>query len=744
MVKKVRHTVKPSDSDRDSLIEAVIRWNVPALRRQFTNESSHFRATLSLLPSVFDEGNASGSGDRGDDLLAVAADLLRDYALGRQVAVDRFDTLGRLRALDLLFRDLWLAWLDESDNGRLATAAERVRRSRISADLKAHCYSKLATWSWARGLAEQARTYVDAAYDLARDEFRILLDEQGSFFGRDIALYFERPDYPDLLAYPWIDEFSLDAASSGLEAPLKARARGSRSITLGGTGTPGQREIEAALLQADWAGAFWLLTGLFRIKAALLLEDIRDDSKLAEGLSLWVLGGGERPGPLIDSYEARFSSTTADEIIQHLRIGARIRDKEKWLAVCGVLWDEVSDEFAVQLIEELPLEAIFASEYPAGRNADALSLFAVLFIRDRQRWVDRFERLPAVLRGLTLRSMAPAVAELLPGAVLRDALGEVFADHEIEGQWKDMGWDTISASVVKVGAQKWTSLLRRQIPHAAVPTVALNHPGLLSDELINECLAEAEDTLGQVRADWERGAYSMYAHEPTINATRIVLAGGKRNEAILSALVHQSRAPGASPEQAALALWGLNILLRDGLAESDDVRAALPARKEMGPDFWDGKVNERVEDVRRATLAASADRTQLDRLVAATKDPSPRVRRIAVEAFLDLAVRGPSNEVSDGVLFAALYDPDDSVQIFGVQALTRGQIASQMWAQIGWARLLELWPEAHRRVRASLVSEVIGNAATTPQAADILALARADRSISVAMAARPRRRRAAI
>lgn len=720
------------------MLEAALIWDLPALGK-FGPKTSLFRSTLQLHPGAVLLPKRAPA---GDELLGRAAELFREYATGETVSYHSFSTPARESALGLLFADLWLAWLDDSNADRRQAVVERISRGGFSSNLRARSYVKLATWAWNQGNRDEAVTHFESAVKLARGELRRLLNDQARFFGLRYTIG-GGPFKEDDLLYPWITEAASSGALEGLYAPIKARARGARTRTrtLGGTDFPGQRDIDSALVQAEWAGAFWLLPQLYRTKAALILGETPVKSRLAEGLALWALGGGERPADLIDAYEADFGRGTADEIlVENLSEGRRLSNEETWVSICGVLWDQVSDEVAGKLISRVPLRDEYSANYPSGVNVEALSLYAVLYLRNRNRWVQRFEELSLVLRGLTLRCMSPALVRLLPDKVARNTLGSALSSESIEPQWREMGWDSIAAAVERLGAKKWKDRLIASIPGSAIPHIAMRYEGLLPDDLIVSRFQDALSLLERVKADMDKGTYSMYATDPVVSAVHLAMALNQPSEALVNLLIEQSIAERASTDQASMAVWGLSALLRKGLTSADVLTRASTDRPGSGPGLWDGPIEKRIEDARRAVLRIRLGTDPASELVALSRDPAVRVRQIAVEAALELAEQDASDE-TDLIMMGSLYDPEESVQTLASRGVVQGLVGSPEWSSVAWARVVEMWPAAHRNVRVAVMAELGDNPFSSPQAAELIELGKKDRSASVVFTARNRGRR---
>lgn len=139
---------------RDDLIDALLVWDVEALRRRFSRESQALRLTMSLSPLAFSEAPRVDLEESGSPLLDAATEVLRNWALGEKHDFDDLAELRGLRAREALFRDLWRAWIDD-DNTATLEASAGLERSRLPAHLRARGFTKLAVWSQA--VAELSR-----------------------------------------------------------------------------------------------------------------------------------------------------------------------------------------------------------------------------------------------------------------------------------------------------------------------------------------------------------------------------------------------------------------------------------------------------------------------------------------------------------------------------------------------------------------------------------------------------------
>lgn len=727
-------------SELETVIEDIIVWNVPRLLSSGDEHVIKLVRLLQLAPSAIHEDNSEVETDpNGPVSLAFVG--LRHALFGRQdearsVLRALVDGSGTTRLLGLLLT----AWLAEDDEA-LREAAACLDGADASPNLKARCWMRLAIWAKDLGAVEVARKYFRMAARLARGELRAAITGQGEWFGEPRRIHFRR-FRSDTVLFPWITAAAAYPAERALEESVLARARsiGSRRIVLGSTVG---RETQAALLQAEWAGAHWLLPDLRRAHAALLLTSREDDAttRVAEALGLWLRGAGAEPAGVIDAFEGQFDTATAHSLlVDELKEGARLRSEADWYRACGALWDQLPERVGRALVEGMPLLPEWASVYPHGAVSDSLSLFAVLAAVYPDAWSRRFRRCAPAVQDVVLRSMDPSVVVRLPLATrltaAKAALDPATADARDEG-WSSVGWTTISAAVdASAPNDDLRERLRSALPASAVPAVALRFPALVDPPRVEERLRELVTLLENDVDDAHSGRFSGRAVDPAFDAARCAIALGQVPPALARALVATASDPATSPDQVTSALRAMRELIDRSLLSPARAESVLEPRNNVrSHSFWGGAADLRVESVARAELAYRLNGAELATIIAAGRDPDRRVRFSGVGAVTRLA-RARSSPALDSALVGALYDPEPQIQALGASSVIAGAVSDTALQDVCWARLVEMWPASHRTVRVAIASELAtGPAERHSTAEQLLQRAATDRSAAVRLAA---------
>jgi hypothetical protein len=214
---------------------------------------------------------------------------------------------------------------------------------------------------------------------------------------------------------------------------------------------------------------------------------------------------------------------------------------------------------------------------------------------------------------------------------------------------------------------------------------------------------------------------------------RCMLHLGELDETILGKITRIALDPAAAPTQASDALRALRDGLTAGLVPQVVAKDVVQRdRTTKSERFWDDEADLRMEGAERAALAFYIDRETLA-VVAATKDPDVRVRRIGLRALVDAAVEFKSS-VLDSCIMGGLYDPEASIQAIAARGVLRGYIQEATINRICWARLIEMWPEAHRTVRSTIAFELGNTSENVETTAELRRLAANDRSAVVRLA----------
>lgn len=730
-----------SNADSDARIEAAILWDLPRLRRFKAADTDQFIRVMGLSPRELSKLQQERAPSEGTSPLALASDGLAAELIGENLSAKvAYTSLLDRGGLAPLLGALLLAWMPDAGVSDFRQAEVQIARSGLKPRVRASCSIRLAVWARNRGYGDIAERHYAEALRAARGELRGAIKASGVWFGRSRdSLGYLRSN---LVAYPWIMEFESRSARAAAEESLKRKVRSphTRRFSFGGPPQP-IRDIAAAINQADWVGAAWLLPGLMRLQASLLLtQESVDPVNLRRAIGLWIRGGGSEPHRLFEVFERHFDNETASEILgNQLRLGALVPSYEDWVRICGSVWDQAPESLVSSLIEGLEIRDEWTSSGPHGLASESTSLLAVLAARAPSIWTQRFRGLSIPARCIVARSMATSVMMRLPDHVaemLADAcLGED-REKNLAPEWRSAGWDMLAALTVRLGGD-WLAAFREQIPDSAVPLAAMTS-GLLGEERIIRRLAQIEELLKVDRENWTSGHYLGRVVNPATDAARCVLALGIVRQSTIDLLLAHATDPRATSNQASSAMSALRSLYGASLVDlsvlaqvAADSRTAGGSR---GP--WEGDDDVRIEAAERATIAVLVGDQRLEFLLAASRDPSILVRRRGVALSVGLAATMPGSAM-DSVLLGALYDQDPSVQAMAARAVVAGLVADGSISAIAWQRLVENWSRADRLVRASIAEAIGRNDVQTPEAKLLRGLAVSDRSAMVRLALDP-------
>jgi hypothetical protein len=717
--------------DHERLLEAALVWDLPYLRRSLDHGAAYLLEVLNLGPGFYNPDQYAEAAKSNP--LGMAADGLRLELTGeREAAHAVYDLLSARPGIEGLIGKLLLAWMPDVDKEAFHTVELEIPS--IPQALQVRVRLKLMTWAKNRGWQEVAAEQYERAVETARGELKRAIQFQGHWFGHRQVIT-NKPLKSDLILYPWISELVGRGASSALEDMTKqlAQSPGTKVWRLGGNveGT----DIQAAGLQGEWAGAHWLLPRVWRQHASIILSRSRDGSEITRGISLWIRGGGSNITGLLERHEGSFDDKTAKTIlIDNLNKGGSTKDYTDWIRVCVALWDQMPIELARELTQTMLLPESWATWSRQPVVTESLALFAVLAARVPDVWAQRFQELSDAMRNLVVRSMSRGVARGLPTDAKQIALESVLGEHpgiEVDSTWFDTGWETVAGLVHDSQNPLDREHFLRMIWPGSVPYIAVAYPDLLTASLVSARLHEISSDLSRVLDEMSQGMYGLGGSDPSIDAMRCMLHLGQLDETILQKIVRIALDPAAAPAQAGGALRALRDGLAGGLLPrvvAEDVLQHDRVPRSEG--FWDDEADLRMERAERAALAFFADRETVDGVVAATKDPDVRVRHIGLRAIVDATAELRSS-VLDSCFMSGLYDPDGSIQAIAAQGVLRGYIQEATINRICWARLIEMWPEAHRTVRSTIASELGRSRGDRAAIAELRRLAVNDRSAMV-------------
>lgn len=205
-----------------------------------------------------------------------------------------------------------------------------------------------------------------------------------------------------------------------------------------------------------------------------------------------------------------------------------------------------------------------------------------------------------------------------------------------------------------------------------------------------------------------RGPFTGWGTHPAIDVARLALATGHASDDVIANLLRIVTANSTNPDQRRSCLSALESLAKAGLVHRDQVEDALVPVAVNSVMSDDAGTEQRLEDISRLALMVQFgydQSTSEGPLLAASRDRDTQVRLRAVSAVCPLPMRGQSSPSFDATLLGALYDPHPWVQAEAIPALWRGRFASDTLRDVAQARVVEIWPSAHRDLRATIARE---------------------------------------
>lgn len=729
-----------AERDEDDLYRACIIWNVPAIRRHQGDDAMAFLRTLQLLPSAFREPDVDPLAKRMSPLRRATFGLRAELSGDPGLAKELYSIVARQRGFRGLLGLVLLAWMSDAEERDFARVEARLAKisGPGSRDVAARCHCKLATWAGDRGWPDLAAHHFKRARAAAGADLRAQLDEIGGRFGGDQVLHFGRSP-GDMVRLPWITAWADEAARKSVEEEFKRSFRSpwTRTWTFGRS-SPEGLSIQSAELQASWAGALWMLPGIQRQHAALLLTQTRETQEVARGLALWVRGGGATPGRLIDFLEGHLTKDSLVELlVAQLHMGQSVTRVEHWWEVCLALWSELPSEVIDSLVERFAAPS--GELDPHDDAVKGLTLFSYLLLQS-QRATVRAQQLSEQQVAVLLRMMAPGVIDRLPLALIERGLRAALADDE--SPWRDVGWSGLARGWSRLSAEASAAFrpgVATRLPLQDVPEAAALAPGLLDGEILETALDDAVAQVESDVTDASRGLYSGRFREPAASVQRLVRALGVPRPRATAALVGQASSPAAAPIQRQAALGALVSLARNGLLGGETVEPALERMSNSAHAFMgdDEGADRQYEDLQRTALRLGLryDERFDGLLLAASRDPSTRVRILAITTVAWLAADVASSGALDATLLGALYDPNPHVQTYAVPTLWRGRFTSEVVRRTALDRVVDLWPTAHLDFRVAVARETSSAVAAGAQSEKLRAWSREDRSLLVRWAA---------
>jgi hypothetical protein len=713
------------------LISLALVWDVPRLLSSMDAAAGHFVRTLQLVPHEPPPVDSTDSTALGRAASAITLELEGN----KEAATASYRLLRAESGPAGVLGAALCAWGPNATPDDLHAYAVQVNELKTTTQ-QAHGFCQLMTWAKLRGWQDLAEGFYSQAHRLSRGALRDQLESISQNFGGSQKLAW-RPIRGRYVTYTWIrDTMDVGNYDAWIEVVKKIARSGRRVITFGGGIS--NRDLSAAELQAEWAGAFWLLPEIWRIHAAIVLSSESSLSETESALAMWAKGGGSGLENLIEQFEGRFNEDSARNIlVDQLHQGATAFSPDGWIEACRALWDEMPEDVAIELVAGLALSLAGRRASP-GPGSATYSLFGLLSVVQPETWTTRFIELTSAERMAVVRSIGPAVVARMPAKAAASALDAFRTTSSVlEAEWWDEGWASVAALVKRGGdAESDRTLLASFVPERDYADVIRVCPGVISDEVLRQRMTHILDSLAKEVEDPSRRSFGFGGnseHEVIALAQQVGL--DPEQAAIFRQRIEASHLPLSKRIMSAIAL---QAALDQGLIGSSQIGGPVSLTT-LAPTLspWDSEIDVRRLRLEQALLNAHFERNNawITQVMAAAKDPDSGIRTRAVMGIIE-AASNPS-AVWDAAFLGALYDPAPTVQLAGIRALTKQLFAVDTISNLGWERLRALWEDAGKSVRSEAAA--LARVSSDPRASSILARAAEDRSLLVRIAARESR-----
>lgn len=724
----------------ETVYRACITWNIPALRGTGRDDVEHFMRTIQLLPSAFQETDATPKRmspiRRASEGLKV--ELLGDAGTARE----HYEIVSKKKGSAGLLGALLIAWMANATEKDFARVERKLTglSGPGSRDIIARSHCKLATWALDHGWVERSAYHFEEARSHAGQNLRLTLEQIGHWFGHDRA-FFLKQVRDDMSTFPWIDEWADEAARKYVERQLRDSVKSPWSRTWSfGSSSPEGHDIQSAEMQASWAGALWKLPRINRQHAALVLAKSDDPSDVARGIGLWAKGSGQNVNELISANETHLTEETIEDLlVNQLHNGRSVRDRGTWLDILHALWAELPAQLVDNFVRDYQGPSPDVRPH-SGPGVKELSLFAKFLVRSASA-VSAAYKFGDWEAGLLARAMRPELLDQLPpklpGRLLEAAIS---ADVLANDDWAATGWPSVLRCWTLTDQQAKSNLrdsLAAALPDAAVSTAAIVAPGLVDERRLADRLRVTIRLLDNELEDSQAGRFTGWGQHPATELANLAIAQGRIGDGAVQRLVSIAIAPTTVSEQRRPSLSALTALAREDLIKRAQVEQAFQSVSVRSLMVDDADLEQRLEDITRLTLMAHFGYQGSEGpLLAASRDSDTQVRLLAVRAVCALSVRGHRSASFDATLLGALYDPHPRVQAEAVPALWRGHFESGALRDVARSRLAEIFPTAHRELRATIAHQIAALDSDDPAVGQLRRMAAHDRSWAVRTAVR--------
>lgn len=725
---------RDESQNEDSVYKACITWDLPALRNSGREDVKQFRRAIQLFPDGLNEGVADSS--TALTPLQRAANGLKAELTGKlNEALENYEGAAEENGLPGLLGALLIAWTPNARKehfDQVELKLDQLVDAELN-DIVARTHCKLSVWALDHGWRDRSKYHFEEALHHSGNELTPALDRVKHWYGQNLVVREHKPSA--MTTFPWIDERIASATRDFIEKGLRDSIKSpySRRWSLGMHSVEGL-DIQSAEMQASWAGAIWKLPEINRLHAALILGNSKKSDDVARAIALWVKGSGRDARALVSAKEPLLTKDSVEDLLlNQLDSGRNVRDYEIWLDLLQALWAELPDQFVENFVNEYRGPST-ATRPTIDTGSNELKLVGKLLVRSAAA-VDKAFALDDWQAGLLARSLQPGLIEHLPRRLVERLLAAGMSETVVaDNDWSETGWNALLTCWSLAGSEvkdKFRHLMIRTLPDSSISIAAAVAPDLLPSQYLIDRIELVAQRLAKDLEDSRKGTFTGWGPSPAAELANLSIKHGDISDANVQKLVAVASATTTNSLQRRSCLAALIALAQEKLLDLSQVESTfLPVttRPFMTDDV---DTDQRLEDALRLILKVQFeyDHSNVEApLLAASRDSDTEIRILAVEAVSNLLLQGHPSPSFEATLLGALYDPDPKVQARAVPAILHGQFDDNSLLFVARKRLVEIFPLAHRELRATIARQATGFLADEPSTTSIQEMAANDRS----------------
>lgn len=670
---------------------AAVLWDLPTLQ-------AGDAAARNLVAAFRGEARNFDEGATGP-LQQAAEGVAKLVAGGEQAALESWAGLvASEQAGDRLFGHLLRLLVSTEPDARQADleAAQAIAATLAESDVRARVTRKIAIVALESGHAEVVRTAVEDVLGAVRVDSRIgrslrwLLWSAGD---REVDLG-DGDGQPDpLLDQPWL----AGRAFAGAAKADVNRLLDDLNDVWGGTIRFGRTPIDilnAAQLQADWAGDLALRNSIVQVMAAhIFAAPQMYRANVQWAATSWVVSGGQQISSVLRHAEPYLDADAVTAMVD--AVLAKSRAIKALPKVAVGTWRLASDAELGRLLDLLD-----PGDLTDSTRDDARLVWASVIWRDPTMWLDRWRHLDGSHQLGALVELPPDVADELPSAArseLLDACARAAQHHRstLAGLAAALAW--------KAGqpVTPWVETA----PTATILDLLRWNPDTVAERSLRQHLEDAKRLVSEQREAALAGRFELRGTDARASLGALVAADGKPDIDAERLLIAVAEDPQMSGEHQVNALQGLTSIRRAGLLSSEARTQLRSMPGEQGRHHWGPIDTGAVRAARLLALADDLKDTELDELLAGARSSAEQVRLISIAALEDVLESHASNTAAAWTLISALYDPSDEILISAASAIARGALRSQSEARsVAITALIAAYRNGRESVRYAAVS----------------------------------------